>query len=62
LFRPFGTDKVGGTGIGAWQAREILRAAGGDLVVLSHLGAGTTMRVTLPFEPAATSLPQEDRA
>jgi putative PEP-CTERM system histidine kinase len=62
LFRPFGTDKAGGTGIGAWQAREILRAAGGDLVVLSHLGAGTTMRVTLPAEPAAAALPQEDRA
>jgi putative PEP-CTERM system histidine kinase len=62
LFRPFGTAKPDGTGIGAWQAREILREAGGDLVVLSHLGAGTTMRVTLPFDPGAQARRQEDRA
>ena len=41
----------GGSGIGAWQARELLREAGGDLVVLSRPGAGTTMRLHLP--PAA---------
>lgn len=62
LFRPFGTAKPDGTGIGAWQARELLRAAGGDLVVLSHLGAGTTMRVTLPLEGEAAQRLQEDRA
>jgi putative PEP-CTERM system histidine kinase len=48
LFRPFATTKTGGHGIGAYQARELLRAAGGDLLVLSRLGAGTTMRVLLP--------------
>ena len=62
LFRPFGTAKPDGTGIGAWQAREILREAGGDLVVLSHLGAGTTMRVTLPLLAATAPDQQEDRA
>ncbi|MEO3471549.1 XrtA/PEP-CTERM system histidine kinase PrsK [Roseomonas sp. CAU 1739] len=62
LFRPFGTAKPDGTGIGAWQAREILREAGGDLVVLSHLGAGTTMRVTLALDAAAMGRQQEDRA
>jgi putative PEP-CTERM system histidine kinase len=63
LFRPFGTAKPDGSGIGAWQARDLLRAAGGDLVVLSHLGAGTTMRVTLPLDAAAAArAPQEDRA
>lgn len=61
LFRPFGTAKPDGTGIGAWQAREILREAGGDLVVLSHLGAGTTMRVTLPLLATAATH-REDRA
>jgi putative PEP-CTERM system histidine kinase len=48
LFRPFGTAKRGGTGIGAFQARELLREAGGDLLVISRPGEGTTMRAVLP--------------
>jgi putative PEP-CTERM system histidine kinase len=48
LFRPFATTKTGGHGIGAYQARELLRAAGGDLLVLSRPDAGTTMRLMLP--------------
>jgi putative PEP-CTERM system histidine kinase len=48
LFRPFGTAKRGGTGIGAFQARELVREAGGDLVVTSRPGQGTTMRLVLP--------------
>jgi putative PEP-CTERM system histidine kinase len=55
LFAPFDTSKPGGTGIGAFQARELLREAGGDLLVLSQPGAGTTMRIVLPAaEPTAT--------
>ena len=48
LFRPLRTSKAEGHGIGAYQAREMLRAAGGDLLVLSKPGAGTTMRMILP--------------
>lgn len=48
LFRPFASTKREGHGIGAYQARELLRAAGGDLLVMSRLGAGTTMRMLLP--------------
>jgi len=48
LFRPFATTKSQGHGIGAYQARELLRAAGGDLLVMSRPGAGTTMRLLLP--------------
>lgn len=48
LFRPFSTTKREGHGIGAYQARELLRAAGGDLLVLSRPGVGTTMRLLLP--------------
>lgn len=48
LFRPLSTTKPDGSGIGAWQARELLRTAGGDITVLSFPGAGTTMRLTLP--------------
>jgi len=55
LFRPFGTAKRGGTGIGAFQARELLREAGGDLVVMSREGEGTTMRVVLPAAAAGAA-------
>jgi signal transduction histidine kinase len=48
LFRPFSTTKGGGHGIGAYQARELLRRAGGDLLVISRPGSGTTMRIILP--------------
>ena len=47
LFQPFGTSKRTGSGIGAFQARELLREVGGDLQVSSAPGAGTTMRLTL---------------
>jgi putative PEP-CTERM system histidine kinase len=48
LFRPLRTTKDDGHGIGAYQARELLRDAGGDLLVISKPKAGTTMRVILP--------------
>jgi len=48
LFRPFATTKGGGHGIGAYQARQLLREAGGDLLVLSRRPGGTTMRLLLP--------------
>jgi len=57
LFRPFRTSKREGSGIGAFQARELLREAGGDLVVLSRPGEGTTMRMLLPLAEGATTLP-----
>jgi putative PEP-CTERM system histidine kinase len=50
LFRPFRSTKSSGLGIGAYQARELLRTSGGDLEVISGRGAGTTMRITLPVE------------
>lgn len=63
LFLPFRSTKSGGYGIGAFQTRELIRTAGGDLEVVSRPGAGTTMRMILPLvenrEPAASALPQE---
>ncbi len=53
LFRPLSTSKPQGSGIGAWQARELLREAGGELAVLSRPGAGTTMRLLIPLAEAA---------
>lgn len=48
LFKPFSSTKSDGFGIGAYQTRELLRVAGGDLEVISERGVGTTMRITLP--------------
>jgi putative PEP-CTERM system histidine kinase len=58
LFMPFRSTKSGGYGIGAFQTRELIRSAGGELEVISEKGVGTTMRVILPMalerEPAAS--------
>jgi signal transduction histidine kinase len=49
LFRPFDTTKgAQGMGIGAYQVREIVRSAGGDVEVHSELGVGTRFRVRVP--------------
>ncbi len=48
LFQPFGTSKRQGSGIGAFQARELLREGGGDVQAISAPGAGPTMRLVLP--------------
>ena len=55
LFDPIVTSKPGGSGIGAWQARELAREAGGDVTVLSEPGLGTTMRLTLPAVPSGAA-------
>jgi putative PEP-CTERM system histidine kinase len=59
LFLPFRSTKSGGYGIGAFQTRELIRMAGGDLEVISRRGLGTTMRIILPLvldkEPAPSS-------
>jgi putative PEP-CTERM system histidine kinase len=49
LFLPFRSTKSGGYGIGAFQTRELIRMAGGELEVLSQRGIGTTMRIVLPL-------------
>ena len=49
LFTPFSTRTEGGSGLGAFQARTLLRAVGGDLTAMSQLGCGTTMHLSLPL-------------
>ncbi|MDE2181826.1 MAG: PEP-CTERM system histidine kinase PrsK [Alphaproteobacteria bacterium] len=48
LFRPLHTTKKKGLGIGAYQAREIMRKLGGDIEVQSRIGQGTTVSLLLP--------------
>ena len=56
LFRPFfGSARPGGSGLGLAIARELVRAHGGELNLVSSTGAGTVFRLTLPA-PAAREL------
>jgi signal transduction histidine kinase len=49
LFRPFfGSARPGGSGLGLAIARELMRAHGGDLTLVSSTGTGTVLRLTVP--------------
>jgi putative PEP-CTERM system histidine kinase len=48
LFKPFDSTKQGGFGIGAYEARELVRAMQGRLDVESREGLGTRFTVRLP--------------
>lgn len=48
LFKPFHSSKPGGFGIGAYEARELVRAMGGRLDVESREGLGTRFILRLP--------------
>ncbi|MBV7267228.1 PEP-CTERM system histidine kinase PrsK [Erythrobacter sp. WH131] len=48
LFKPFISSKDGGFGIGAFEAREMIQALGGRLMVESREGVGTRFSVILP--------------
>jgi putative PEP-CTERM system histidine kinase len=51
LFRPFDSTKgLTGMGIGAYECREVISALGGQVVVESAPGRGTTFRIMLPLE------------
>jgi signal transduction histidine kinase len=53
LFRPFfGSARPGGSGLGLAIARELARAHGGELTLVSTTGSGTVFRLTLPASAA----------
>lgn len=54
LFKPFHSSKQGGFGIGAFEAREMIRAMGGRLDVESREGIGTRFIIRLPLAAAST--------
>lgn len=67
LFRPFDTTKGNrGMGIGAYQVRDTVRAAGGDVEVFSEPGVGTKFCVRLPIargeDEASLSSPRRETA
>lgn len=47
LFSPFFTTKANGTGLGLCTSRKIVDAHGGEMVVRSDIGVGTTFTVRL---------------
>jgi putative PEP-CTERM system histidine kinase len=49
LFKPFHSSKAGGFGIGAFEARELVRGMGGRLEVESREGLGTRFLLRLPL-------------
>ncbi|TNE59020.1 MAG: PEP-CTERM system histidine kinase PrsK [Sphingomonadales bacterium] len=60
LFKPFVSSKEGGFGIGAFEARELIRALGGRLNVESREGLGTRFIVCLPMAATVGALSNED--
>lgn len=52
LFKPFVSSKQGGFGIGAFEARELVKAMRGRLEVESREGLGTRFSVRLPLADA----------
>lgn len=56
LFKPFVSSKNSGFGIGAFEAREMIRAMGGRLDVDSREGLGTRFTVSFPLAAAAEHL------
>lgn len=56
LFKPFVSSKNAGFGIGAFEAREMIRAMGGRLEVESRENLGTRFTVQLPLYAAAEFL------
>ncbi|NLR71454.1 PEP-CTERM system histidine kinase PrsK [Novosphingobium sp. ERN07] len=52
LFKPFVSTKPGGFGIGAFEAREMVRAMRGKLEVESREGLGSRFAVRLPLAAA----------
>ncbi len=56
LFKPFVSSKDGGFGIGAFEARELIKTMGGRVEVESREGVGTRFSVILPVPEAARLL------
>ncbi|MEM6476928.1 MAG: ATP-binding protein, partial [Pseudomonadota bacterium] len=60
LFKPFVSSKQGGFGIGAFEAREMIKAMGGRLQVESREGVGSRFNVILPVPGAARLFVEDD--
>lgn len=59
LFKPFRSTKPAGFGIGAYEARELLKGEGATLEVLSRPGEGSSFIVRFPIRATTESGAQE---
>lgn len=62
LFKPFVSSKPSGFGIGAFEARELVRAMDGRLDVDSREGIGTRFAISLPLFAAVQLIRSHDGA
>lgn len=62
LFRPFVSTKENGFGIGACEARELVRAMGGRLDAESREGLGSRFTISLPIAQASRLLARHQRS
>ena len=62
LFKPFVSSKPGGFGIGAYEARELVRAMKGRLEVESREGLGSRFVIRLPLAAATDIFQSSERA
>jgi putative PEP-CTERM system histidine kinase len=60
LFRPFVSTKENGFGIGACEARDLIRAMGGRLDAESREGLGSRFTISLPIAEASRLLTRQD--
>ncbi|MBI3003014.1 MAG: hypothetical protein HYY54_05255 [candidate division NC10 bacterium] len=51
--------ELGGTGLGLAIVKHLVQAHGGELTIESELNRGTTVRFTLPAEPALRAAPHQ---
>ena len=62
LFKPFVSSKNGGFGIGAFEARELIRSMGGRVDVESREGLGTRFTISLPIQAASSLIRRSNSA
>ncbi|WP_294193201.1 ATP-binding protein, partial [uncultured Sphingomonas sp.] len=55
LFRPFVSNKAGGFGLGAYEARQMAEQMGGHVGVNTREGEGSRFRVALPLASTTTA-------
>lgn len=60
LFKPFVSTKAGGFGIGACEARELVRAMGGRLDVESREGLGSRFIIRIPLSASERGAPDAE--
>lgn len=57
LFKPFQTTKSSGMGIGVYESSQYFAGLGGEILIDTHPGEGTRVRVRLPLADAVAAAP-----